>query len=122
MNEAFLESASIRDNVVKIAKQLNYTPRSIKAAKACIRFAVQTEAIGSSTIFPSQVTLEAGDVFVSSISGSSYVFTIPKAVTATVQQSDGVATFEKLRYLLLLVHQYLLLVLHLLAEVVVLPG
>ena len=96
MNEAFLESASIRDNVVKIAKQLNYTPRSIKAAKACIRFAVQTEAIGSSTVFPSQVTLEAGDVFVSSISGSSYVFTIPKAITTTVQQSDGVATFEKL--------------------------
>ncbi len=52
MNEAFLESATIRDNVVKIAKQLNYTPRSIKAAKACLNFAVQTQLIGSSTSFP----------------------------------------------------------------------
>ena len=42
MNEAFLESATIRDNVVKIAKQLNYTPRSVKAPKACVQFAVQT--------------------------------------------------------------------------------
>ena len=29
MNEAFLESATVRDNVVRLAKQLNYTPRSI---------------------------------------------------------------------------------------------
>ena len=54
MNEAFLESATIRDNVVKIAKQLNYTPRSIKASKACLHFAVQTQYIGSSTTFPQQ--------------------------------------------------------------------
>ena len=57
MNEAFLESATIRDNVVKIAKQLNYTPRSIKASKACLHFAVQTQYIGSSTTFPSTVTV-----------------------------------------------------------------
>ena len=52
MNEAFLESATIRDNVVKIAKQLNYTPRSIKAAKACVAFAVQTTFLGSGTSYP----------------------------------------------------------------------
>ena len=58
MNEAFLESATIRDNVVKIAKQLNYTPRSIKAPKACIAFSVQTGTVGSGTTYPSSVTLK----------------------------------------------------------------
>ena len=77
MNEAFLESATIRDNVVKIAKQLNYTPRSIKAPKACVRFAIQTETVGSGTSYPSTVTLQAGDVFVSSVSGQGSTIILP---------------------------------------------
>ena len=43
MNEAFLESATVRDNIVRIAKQLNYTPRSIKASKACVRITAQAQ-------------------------------------------------------------------------------
>ena len=42
LNEAFLESATVRDNIVRIAKQLNYTPRSIKAPKACVHIKAQT--------------------------------------------------------------------------------
>ena len=95
MNEAFLESATIRDNVVKIAKQLNYTPRSVKAPKACVRFAVQTETVGSGTTYPGTVTLQAGDVFVSAVSGQGYTFTLPTALQATVDQSTGIATFSK---------------------------
>lgn len=95
MNEAFLESATIRDNVVKIAKQLNYTPRSIKAAKACIRFAVQTQYVGTSNTYPSTVSLQAGDVFVSSTSGEAFTFTLPKALTQTVNQSTGIADFTQ---------------------------
>ena len=86
MNEAFLESATIRDNVVKIAKQLNYTPKSIKAPKACVRFAVQTQVIGSSTAYPQSVELQKGDVFVSSTSGASFTFTLPQALSVTVNQ------------------------------------
>ena len=95
MNEAFLESATIRDNVVKIAKQLNYTPRSVKAPKACVRFAVQTETVGSGTTYPGTVSLQAGDVFVSAVSGQGYTFTLPSALQATVDQSTGIATFSK---------------------------
>ena len=95
MNEAFLESATIRDNVVKIANQLNYTPRSVKAPKACVRFAVQTETVGSGTTYPGTVTLQAGDVFVSAVSGQGYTFTLPSALQSTVDQSTGIATFSK---------------------------
>tara|TARA_B100000085_G_scaffold285430_1_gene321394 strand:- start:19574 stop:21658 length:2085 start_codon:yes stop_codon:yes gene_type:complete len=96
MNEAFLESATVRDNVVKIAKQLNYTPRSIKASKACVRFSVQTAYLGDGVSFPTQVTLQAGDVFVSTTNGEPYTFTLPNEIRATVNQSDGVATFDKI--------------------------
>ena len=95
MNEAFLESATIRDNVVKIAKQLNYTPRSIKASKACLHFAVQTQYVGSSTTFPSTVTLPQGDTFVSSVDGESYLFTLPQDLTVAVDQTTGIAEFNK---------------------------
>ena len=95
MNEAFLESATIRDNVVKIAKQLNYTPRSIKASKACLNFSVQTTYIGDSAIYPAQVTLPKGDVFMSAVDGQSYIFTVPNDIAASVDQSSGIANFKK---------------------------
>ena len=95
MNEAFLESATIRDNVVKIAKQLNYTPRSVKAPKGCVRFAVQTTVIGNSTDYPSSVTMIAGDVFVSTTAGQGYTFTLPENLVATVDQATGIATFTQ---------------------------
>ena len=41
MNEAFLPSATVRDNVVNIAKLLNYVPRSITASKGCIKIELQ---------------------------------------------------------------------------------
>jgi len=95
MNEAFLESATIRDNVVKIAKQLNYTPRSIKASKACLNFSVQTSLVGSSNAYPATVTLPQGDVFVSSVDGQSFLFTLPVAITTAVDQQTGIASFPK---------------------------
>ena len=42
MNEAFLPSATVRDNVVNIAKLLNYVPRSIVSSKACLKLTLQT--------------------------------------------------------------------------------
>ena len=36
LNEIFINSASSRDNVVGIAKLLNYVPRSFRAAQACV--------------------------------------------------------------------------------------
>ena len=42
LNEAFIASSTMRDNVVNIAKLLNYVPRSINASKACIKITVDT--------------------------------------------------------------------------------
>ena len=40
VNELFLESATLRDNVISLAKQLGYKPKSVVAAKAMVNFQV----------------------------------------------------------------------------------
>ena len=42
MNEAFLPSATVRDNIVNIAKLLNYVPKSVTSSKGCLKLSVQT--------------------------------------------------------------------------------
>jgi len=85
VNESFLDSATLRENVVSLARNIGYVPRSRTAAKASISFNVQT-----TTTSPT-LTLQAGLVCVGSANDTSYVFSIPENVTTTVK--DGVATF-----------------------------
>ncbi len=88
MNEAFLPSATIRDNIVNIAKLLNYVPRSIVSAKACIKITVQTTAANGQ--FPTSLTLSKGAV----ASGGNYIFNILESVTTTVDTTTGIAVFD----------------------------
>ena len=96
INELFLESATIRDNVVRIAKQLNYTPRSIKAARACISLKIQAVRLGNNNLYPNTITLKKGDVFSSRNVADSFTFALMNDVTATVDQATGIADFSKL--------------------------
>ena len=76
VNEAFLSSATIRDNVVSIAKLLDYTPRSSRAAKTCISFSVQTELFNG--VFPQFATLKKGVV----VTGGDYNFVTLQDISA----------------------------------------
>jgi len=95
VNEHFLESATIRENVVKVAKLLNYTPASLKAAKACIKIQIQS-SLTSEGIYPNYIKLKAGDNFVSSTDDDSFTFATLKDIFANVNPITGVATFDKL--------------------------
>ena len=95
LNETFLESATVRDNIVRVAKQLNYTPRSIKAARACVRINVQTSAVGSSANFPETVTLRKGDVFVSRNLTDTFIFAVRSDIQVSVDPQTGLAEFSK---------------------------
>jgi hypothetical protein len=95
VNELFLESATIRDNVVKIAKLLNYTPASVKSSRACIKVQVQT-VVNSDNVYPKYVTLKAGDNFVSSSDNESFTFCTLKDEIAQVNPLTGLATFDGL--------------------------
>ena len=88
MNEAFLPSATVRDNVVNIAKLLNYTPRSISASKSCVNLIVTTEQVNG--FYPSSVTLKKGSV----ASGGSYIWNILDDITVSVNQTTGIAEFD----------------------------
>ena len=59
LNESFLDSATLRENVVSLARNIGYVPRSRAAAKAEISFSVQINDILTSTL-----DLEAGLVCV----------------------------------------------------------
>ena len=85
VNESFLDAATVRENVVSLARNIGYIPRSRSAAKAQVTFSVNT------TTTSTFLTLRAGLVCVGSFDNTAYRFSIPEDVTATVV--NGVATF-----------------------------
>ena len=94
LNEAFLETATVRDNIVRIAKQLNYTPRSIKAPRACVKLLAQTSVGLSGTSYPEFATLRKGDVFVADNDFDSYTFALTQDIQVPVDSGTGLATFD----------------------------
>ena len=96
-NEVFIDSATLRENVVSLARNIGYVPRSKKSARTKINFSVDLSSISPS---PSSLTLKAGPVATSGgqFRGQSYVFSIPEDVTASVitDGDDKVAIFDNL--------------------------
>tara|TARA_B100001250_G_scaffold322766_1_gene286051 strand:- start:2717 stop:4522 length:1806 start_codon:yes stop_codon:yes gene_type:complete len=87
VNELFLDSASLRDNVVSLAKQLGYTPKSITAAKSNLSFNVNIPNNA-----PDSVTLKKGSGFLTNLDETSYQFVATKDYRAEV--ANNVAVFE----------------------------
>ena len=50
VNEAFIDSATLRENVVSLAKNIGYVPRSKRSARAKISFFVDTSGLNSRTV------------------------------------------------------------------------
>jgi hypothetical protein len=86
VNESFLDSATLRENVVSLARNIGYVPRSRTAAKAQVSFNVIT------TSNTPTLTLKAGLVCVGSVNNSSYTFSVPDNISANVV--DGIASFN----------------------------
>ena len=93
LNEAFLESATVRDNIVRIAKQLNYTPRSVKAPKACVHIKAQTVIGLNGLTYPEFCTLSKGDVFTADNALDSFTFTLTRDIQVPVDTGTGMADF-----------------------------
>ena len=84
VNESFLDSATVRENVVSLARNVGYVPRSRTSAQATISFDITTS--GNT---PSH-TLQAGLVCVGTEKDTSFVFSIPESITSTTTQAlDG---------------------------------
>ena len=85
VNESFLDSATLRENVVSLARNIGYVPRSKTAARASVIFQVQT---GSSS---PTLTLQPGLVCTGAQDDTSFVFSISEQVTTVV--NNGIAQF-----------------------------
>ena len=90
LNEVFLTSSTVRDNVVNIAKLLNYTPRSVTASKGCIKVVLQT--LQSNGSYPSSVTLKKGAI----CTGGNYIWNILQDITVETDTTTGLATFDNI--------------------------
>ncbi|AXQ70597.1 baseplate wedge subunit [Synechococcus phage S-T4] len=82
VNESFLESAALRENVVSLARNIGYLPKSRTASRAKISFSVSF--VGSTQT----VTLKAGLVCVGSTKNTSFVFSIPEDITTISPLDD----------------------------------
>ena len=80
VNESFLDSATVRENVVSLARNIGYVPRSKSAAKAVISFDIDS----NDTTEVSTVTLKAGLVCIGSSNDITYTFSVPDDITTAV--------------------------------------
>lgn len=92
-NEAFLDGATLRENVVSLARNIGYLPRPKTAARARVRFSVNTESFPNQ---PKSITLRKGSVLLATapFAAQSFTFSIPESVTSPI--IDDVVTFNSL--------------------------
>ncbi len=86
VNELFLDSATLRDNVVSLAKQLGYSPKSVTAPKAVISFNITF--VNNA---PASVVFKAGTGFVTNYDNTLYRYVLKNDMK--VEVSNGVASF-----------------------------
>ena len=91
-NEVFIDSATLRENVVSLARNIGYTPRSSKSSRANISFIVNTT---NYSVKPQTITLNKGIVATSQAFGTeNYTFSIMNDITVPVV--NDIATFSNI--------------------------
>lgn len=89
VNESFIDSATLRENVVSLARNVGYVPLSRRAATANITFTLS----GVNSTYKT-ATLKKGIVCTGNLDNTSYIFSVPEDITVGVSQ--GEATFDNI--------------------------
>ena len=87
VNELFIDSATLRDNVIAIAKQLGYRPKSATSPTAYVSFTVTY----SNPTTDTELILKKGTGFIASYDNNVYQYVVTDDVKAQV--ISNVATF-----------------------------
>ena len=90
VNESFIDSATLRENVVSLARNIGYVPRSKRASVAKITFSVNVSGNNARA-----VKLKAGVVALGAVEGGNYIFSIPEDITVT-PNSQNIAIFSNI--------------------------
>ena len=97
VNETFLDSATVRENITSLARNIGYVPRSARSAIATVNLSVNfgtQEAV--------YATIKAGIFAIGSVANGSYVFSIPEDITVPTNtvvnaaQDTKVANFDNI--------------------------
>ena len=91
LNEAFLDSAQIRGNVVTRAKLLGYTPRSVLAPRARINIVVNNAGQPNT---PTELILPRGTKLTATVQGETYQYVVLNSQTAVVADNAPIFTFS----------------------------
>ena len=86
VNESFLDSATLRENVVSLARNIGYVPRSRTAATANVTVSV---GFGETDPGTSTVSLQAGLVCVGNRSDTSFTFSISDNISTSVIKNNA---------------------------------
>jgi hypothetical protein len=88
VNELFIDSATLRDNVVAIAKQLGYRPKSITSPTAFVSFTVTY----ANPTLDTELYLKKGTGFIASFDNTIYQYVVLDDVKAQVVNNQAVFT------------------------------
>ena len=83
VNESFLDSATVRENVVSLARNIGYVPRSRTAAQASIAFDIGTSSSSDTAI------LKAGLVCTGTQENTTYSFSIPDDIERSIKGNNA---------------------------------
>ena len=90
VNEGFLETAVLRENVVKLARMIGYTPKSARSAQCTVDITVQTVVP-----YPKTVTINKGLVLnFTGLDNNNYVFSLGTDTVTSVDSTSGIASFK----------------------------
>lgn len=94
-NEVFIDSATLRENVISLARNIGYVPRSRQSSTANVSFFIDVSDITVNP--PLTLSLQKGIICTtsSSFGGQSFVFSIPENITVPVV--TGIAFFENIK-------------------------
>ena len=90
VNEMFLDSATLRDNVVALAKQLGYRPKSATASRAVVTSTLSYTSPNA----PATALLRRGKAFTALFDNTVYQYSVLDDVRVPV--NNGIATMENI--------------------------
>ena len=89
VNETFIDSATLRENVVSLARNIGYVPRSKRAARMVVDYDIT--GITSTT---ETITFQPGLIGNGAISNVNFLFSIPEKVTGVAFEGRAAGNFE----------------------------
>ena len=93
VNESFLDSATVRENVVSLARNIGYVPRSKTAAVARIK--IEPVELANPTDIP-YIRLRPGLVCVGTTNNTTYRFSLPEEITSIRKDANGKYVFDEI--------------------------